>query len=158
MQRSRIQSKGFAKPAELVRARDQEPGSITPARTLHTGSYAPPAAKPTEAPPSRQKVPGKVRQAIRDSARGEECLVRIPGICTYDPEKTIWSHARWPDAGKGGATKAIDVAGAFCCTACDSVFDGQTPPPAGYTRAQVDADWCMGHFRSLVRLAQKGLL
>lgn len=110
------------------------------------------------APAARQKVPGKVRQSIRDSARGEQCQVRLPGICTGDPETTIWSHARWLDAGRGKGTKAVDAAGAYACTACDAAYDGQRRPPPGYTRDDIDRDWCMGHFRSLVILARKGLI
>lgn len=109
-------------------------------------------------PTERQKIPAKKRQAIRDSAKGEACTVRLPGVCMGDPAATIWSHARWPAAGKGAATKALDLAGAFACTACDAAYDGNRKPPAGMTRDDVDLAWCMGHFRSLVRLAQKGLL
>ena len=47
---------------------------------------------------------------------------------------------------------------AYACTACDAVYDGQRKPPSGYTREQVDADWCQGHFRSLVKLSQKGMI
>ena len=108
--------------------------------------------------PGRGKPQGKVRQAIRDSARGEPCLVRLPGVCPGDAEMTIWSHAPWGDAGKGRGVKAVDVAGAYCCTACDAVIDRQRPLPPGMTREQVELAWCMGHFRSLVRLAEKGLL
>lgn len=131
-------------------------GLVAGAKPIARGTYK--AAATAPAAPAREKVPGKTRQAIRDSARGEECQVRLPGVCTHDPEKTIWSHARWLAAGRGKATKSVDLAGAYCCTACDAAFDGQAPLPAGYTREQVDADWCMGHFRSLIRLAQKGLL
>lgn len=95
---------------------------------------------------------------IRESARGEECLVRIPGVCTHDPATVIWSHARWMSAGKGKAIKAIDIAGAYACTACDAVFDGQAKAPAGMTREQIDLDWFHGHLRSLVRLAEKGVI
>lgn len=114
-----------------------------------------------QALPAAHKPPrelGRKRQSIRDSARGEACTVRLPGVCTHDPDRTIWSHCRMPDAGKGGALKSLDVAGAYACTDCDAVYDGQRKPPSGYTRDQVDADWCAGHFRSLVRLHEKGLL
>jgi len=95
---------------------------------------------------------------ITASANGEDCQVRLPGICTHDPATTIWSHARWGAAGRGKAIKALDIAGAYCCTSCDAVYDGQRKPPPGYTRDQVDADWCQGHFRSLVLLKEKGLV
>lgn len=97
-------------------------------------------------------------QRIRDSARGEECTVRIVGACTHDPAHTIWSHAPLQAAGKGRGWKSIDLAGAYCCTACDAVIDGQRPMPPGATRDSVLLDWFMGHMRSLVILKQKGLV
>ncbi len=94
---------------------------------------------------------------ITASARGEDCQVRIPGVCTFDPEKTIWSHCRHGAAGKGKSIKALDVAGAYACTACDACYD-QMQGAKGMTREQIDLDWFMGHMRSLVLLAQKGLI
>lgn len=98
---------------------------------------------------------------IRESARGEACQVRIVGVCTHDNAHTIWSHARWGaqlgGAGRGGAIKAIDEAGAYACTACDAAYDGQRQV-VGMKRHEIDLDWCMGHFRSLGMLKEKGLL
>src|ERR1035437_1858309 len=94
---------------------------------------------------------------ITESARNEDCQVRIIGACKRDPAYTIWSHARWGAAGRGKAIKAFDLAGAYACTSCDAVYDGQCKPPPGMTREQVDLDWHMGHLRSLVILHNKGL-
>lgn len=107
--------------------------------------------------PVPAKVERRVRQSIRDSARGEECLVRLPG-CPGDPAMTIWSHNRHQRAGKGGAIKAFDLNGAYCCTFCDAIYDGQAPLPAGATRSEVELAWFMAHAESLVRLARKGLV
>jgi hypothetical protein len=96
-------------------------------------------------------------EKLRQSAKGEDCLVRIPG-CPSDPAQTIWSHYRGSAGGKGGSIKATDIAGAYACTYCDAVYDGQTPRPDGMTKAEVDLAWLEGHVRSLVRLQQKGLL
>ena len=93
---------------------------------------------------------------ITESARNEDCQVRIPGICSHDPSMTIWSHARWGSAGKGRGIKAIDLAGAYACTSCDAAYD-QLQGVRGMTRSEIDADWCQAHFRSLVMLKQKGL-
>lgn len=95
---------------------------------------------------------------IRDSARDEDCTVRLPGVCKWLPEFTIWSHAPFGSGGKGRSIKAIDLAGAYCCTACDAVIDRQVPLPFGMSREQVELDWFHGHLRSLVRLKEKGLL
>lgn len=114
------------------------------------------ATKP--APAALQKVPERIEVDIRQSARGEDCTVRIPGVCRGHPDYTIWSHAPLGAAGKGRSIKALDLCGAYCCTACDAVIDGQAPLPAGYTRDQALQDWFYGHMRSLVRLRQKGLV
>ena len=103
------------------------------------------------------KTPERRSQAIRDSARGEECTVRIVGACTHDESMTIWSHAPLQAADKGGAIKSLDLCGAYCCTACDAVIDGQRSLPPGASRTSVLNDWFNGHMRSLVKLRQKGL-
>lgn len=97
---------------------------------------------------------------IRESARGEACQVRYAGVCACDPAHTIWSHARWGaqlgDSGRGMCTKAADICGAYACTACDAAYDGQAR--TGLTREALDLDWCLGHFRSLGILVEKGLV
>lgn len=94
---------------------------------------------------------------ITESARGEDCQVRIPGVCTFDPATTIWSHARHASAGKGKGIKALDLCGAYACTACDAAYD-QMIGAKHMTREQIDLDWFHGHLRSLVILAKKGLI
>lgn len=94
---------------------------------------------------------------ITESARGEECTVRIIGVCSYDPEKTIWSHCRHGAAGKGKAIKALDICGAYACTNCDMAYDQLIGVPH-MTRSEVDLDWFKGHVRSLVKLHEKGIL
>lgn len=95
---------------------------------------------------------------IRESARGEDCTVRIPGICHYQPEYTIWSHFRGLAGGKGMGIKSHDACGAYACTACDAVYDGQRPRPEGMTKEDVDLAWLKGHILSLVKLIKKGLI
>ena len=94
---------------------------------------------------------------ITESARDEDCQVRYVGVCTFDPAKTIWSHCRHGAAGKGKGIKAIDLAGAYACTACDAAYDQMIGVPH-LTRSELDLDWYHGHMRSLVRLKEKGLL
>ena len=115
---------------------------------------------PVEKPAAKvlQKTPGRVQQSIRDSAKGEDCQVRIIGVCNGDPTTSVWSH--WPglDGGRGMGIKALDLAGAICCDACHSVIDGRAPLPPGATRESVEIDWHRGHLRSLVILKQKGFV
>lgn len=104
------------------------------------------------------KTPDRKSQPIRDSARGEECTVRIAGVCNHDPATTVWSHAPFAAAGKGGALKGLDVLGCYSCAACHNVVDGRAPRPAGLSREQALLDWFFGMARSIVRLRQKGLV
>ena len=94
---------------------------------------------------------------ITQSARGEECQVRIPFACTFDPEKTIWSHFRGLAGDKGMGKKAPDACGSYACTVCDAIYDGQMKRPSGLTKDAVDLMWLQGHIRSLVILVRKGL-
>ncbi|MBQ1763073.1 MAG: DUF1364 family protein [Aquincola sp.] len=144
-------------PVREVRDRSDEFKSFVPQRPRAVMATAQ-AEKPAPAGATLAKVPNRVQQSIRDSARGEQCQVRIVGACTHNPETTIWSHAPLGAAGKGRGIKAIDLAGAYCCTACDAVIDGQAPLPPGATRDSVMVDWLHGHLRSLVILRQKGLV
>lgn len=104
------------------------------------------------------KTPGRKSQSIRDSARGEECTVRIVGACNHDPATTVWSHIPSLDGGRGMGMKAIDEAGAYACAGCHDVVDGRRGLPPGASTTSIQLDWFRGHIRSLVRLKQKGLL
>jgi hypothetical protein len=103
------------------------------------------------------KTPDRKDERIRDSANGEECLMRLPG-CPGDPAMTIWSHFPSGQAGKGLQIKALDLCGALACTYCDSILDGQRNPPPGIDRQQVLVAFLYAHMQSLVRLKQKGLV
>ena len=59
---------------------------------------------------------------IKQSARGEECQVRLPGICTFDNETTVLAHV----GTSGMGTKASDIHGAYCCSACHDEIDRRT--------------------------------
>jgi hypothetical protein len=62
---------------------------------------------------------------LRDYARGQQCFVRLPGICNFDSETTVLAHLR--RAGISGmGQKAPDLLGAFCCSACHDEVDRRT--------------------------------
>ncbi len=103
------------------------------------------------------KVPDKERPKLRESARDEDCLIRLPG-CPQRRDMTILSHCRHWFAGKGMATKAHDLLTAYGCTHCDAIYDGQAPLPAGWAREMVELEWWRAHAQTILRMAQKGLL
>ena len=57
---------------------------------------------------------------LRKSARGQACLVRLPGVCNFNPETTVLAHL----GGGGMGRKQPDLFGAFCCSNCHANIDG----------------------------------
>ena len=94
---------------------------------------------------------------ITKSARGEQCQIRIPGVCNRNPETVVWCHANGSAAGKGIGMKSPDLLGAYGCSACHDVYDGRDMR-YGYMREEVDLMFWEGHARSLRILIEKGLV
>jgi hypothetical protein len=47
-------------------------------------------------------------------------MIRLPGICSFNPEETVLAHLN----GGGMAIKKHDLHGAFACFRCHQVLDG----------------------------------
>lgn len=64
-----------------------------------------------------------VSKKVRDSARGQDCTVRIPGACNFNPETTVLAHL--PCGQKGMGMKGFDTVAVYACSACHDVLDGR---------------------------------
>ncbi len=61
---------------------------------------------------------------IRKSAKGENCTLRVPGVCNFDPETTVLCHIRTPGTGIG--RKPPDYQAVYGCSACHAfIGDGR---------------------------------
>lgn len=138
-----------AKPRQRREREPDEFASFVPKARPSVMAAALHLAEPVQTTP---KTPDRQSHAIRQSANGEQCLVRLPGCIGA----AIWSHNRHGRAGKGGGIKALDLNGCYCCTSCDAIYDGQAP--TFLSREEVELAWYHGHAESLCKLAQKGLL
>lgn len=94
--------------------------------------------------------------AITKSARGEDCQIRLPGVCNFNPETTVWAHANGSAAGKGIGMKSESLLGTYACSACHDVVDGRTRVSRSDPAVKL-AFW-EGHARSLRILIEKGIL
>lgn len=155
----------FAKPAltnAVKRDRSAEFASFTPQPRaiiergwlLQVGAIAEVAPRQ---PAPILKTAGRKSQAIRDSARDEQCLVRLPG-CDGGDETTVWCHLPEAVAGRGMGLKGVDVLGAYGCRSCHDIVDRRAPRPARMTEQDVALAFYRALARSVVRLVQKGLL
>jgi hypothetical protein len=64
-----------------------------------------------------------VSKKLRDSARNQPCLVRLPGICNFNQETTVLAHL---NGGGTGAKKSDLTAAAFACSSCHDELDRRT--------------------------------
>ncbi len=67
--------------------------------------------------------------ALLAMARGQLCLLQVPGVCQPDPATTVACHSNQSVHGKAGARKADDQWHVYGCAACHRWLD-QGPAPA----------------------------
>lgn len=107
--------------------------------------------------PLRARTPMKAAKpktsAIRMSAKGEQCLVRIPGVCNRNSSTTVLAHLN----GAGVGCKHGDHKAAYCCSACHDWLDGGYVQH-GYGRTTRDLWHLESVIRTQDRLIEKGLL
>jgi Protein of unknown function (DUF1364) len=60
---------------------------------------------------------------LREVARGQPCMIRSP-VCNNDPETTVLAHVRMIGI-SGMGMKAPDLLGAWSCSMCHALVDGQ---------------------------------
>lgn len=64
---------------------------------------------------------------LRKSARGRDCTLNIPGVCSFDPEKTVLVHLQF-EGGKMGS-KADDTSACYGCSNCNFAIDNYLTGP-----------------------------
>lgn len=64
---------------------------------------------------------------LRDSAKGQVCNIRIPGVCNHDKDTTVLAHLNGSGTGTkyGNEYEVLDVLGSFACFDCHDAVDGR---------------------------------
>lgn len=91
---------------------------------------------------------------ITKSARDEDCSLRIPGVCNFDPATTVFCHA--PCVDKGIGYKSPDWWGAYGCNKCHDAMDGRNWKAIPDTYR--DEAWLRGIYETQKKLIAKGLI
>ena len=105
---------GFARP-QLER----KPVIYTPVPEQHRRSVS---FGPAELAAAPKNPPGR-SQAFRDLARGQACMLRVPGVCCGNPETTVLAHSNQGRHGKGLGMKSNDAQGVWACYTCHAWLD-----------------------------------
>ena len=91
-----------------------------------------------------------ISKKIRNSARGEDCSFRFPGICNFNPETTVFCHINTKF--KGVALKSPDLFGAYGCSSCHDCLDGRK-------QAEINPQWVLDAMvETQSKLIEKGLI
>lgn len=93
---------------------------------------------------------------ITESARDEDCTIRLPMLCNFDKATTVWAHANGSAPGKGIGMKSHDLLGAYACSCCHDVYDRRVP--VEMLRTDVELAFWQGHARSVLKLIEKGIV
>lgn len=93
---------------------------------------------------------------ITDSAKGEDCTVRIPGICNYQPETTVYAHINSVRLGHGVGKKNQDIHGCYACSSCHDVIDGRRKSAFG--KEAIKNMQYEAVMETQLKLIEKGLL
>lgn len=65
------------------------------------------------------------RMKLEKLARGQQCMVRLAGICNFNQETTVLAHIRRANvAGRG--QKPTSTCAIWACSSCHDCIDGRT--------------------------------
>ena len=91
-------------------------------------------------------------QAIRESARGQECTMQTP-VCTHDRATVVWAHSNMQLHGKGTGRKADDIFGCYACSNCHAWLD-----EGNASREEKMLAFFRAMSRSWLRLVERGII
>jgi hypothetical protein len=81
-------------------------------------------------------------KSLRTIAAGQQCYLRLPGVCSHDTAETVLAHIRRGNTA-GMGMKPADINGAPLCAPCHNVFDGRAQ--SSYSRSELDAEMLRAH-------------
>ena len=87
---------------------------------------------------------------LRKEAKGRDCVVRIPGICCFNPETVVLAHL----GGAGMGLKRDDMIGSWTCSSCHDQIDGRSK--AIYTKDKLKLMHLEGIIRTQEALIKEG--
>ncbi len=85
---------------------------------------------------------------LLESARGQHCTLRIPGVCNGNPETTVAAHSNQLVHGKGMGLKAHDCFAAWACSSCHTEIDQGSK----LSRQEKDEYWQEGFERTILQM------
>lgn len=95
----------------------------------------------------------RVYKKLRDSARGEECQLRIYPYCNGNPETTVLCHI---PSGSGFGQKSPDWFAVYACSSCHDIIDSRCK--SEFTQEEIKEFTQVGLYRTWERMIEKDLI
>ena len=98
---------------------------------------------------------------ITKAAKGKRCTAKIPGVCCFDPDTTVWCHLNSIRWGTGKGLKSPDICGLIACQPCHDAIDGRRLKK--HNGELLDKEFVKtcayeGHMESLMILWEEGII
>jgi hypothetical protein len=90
---------------------------------------------------------------LREAAKGQECMIRVPGVCSFNHEQTVLTHFRLGGL-CGTGMKPPDLIGAWGCDPCHAAVDGRSK--TAFSRDQLRFMHAEGVLRTIDKLLKLG--
>jgi hypothetical protein len=100
-------------PAVRQTFRDLTDADLPPGVTFRKGASVKRRSRPKKTP-------------ARSAARGQPCMVRLPGVCNGNPETTVLAHYRLAGYCGTGIKPDDKAFGAWACSSCHDECDHRT--------------------------------
>ena len=91
---------------------------------------------------------------IRQSAKGQICVVHLPGCRQWDTSTTVLAHKTYPIY--TDSPRKCDARAAYACVVCHDILDGRRP--YSWAPHEKDAVWAAAIERTHIRLIEIGLM
>lgn len=92
--------------------------------------------------------------ALLATAKGQPCMLQIPGVCNGDESTVVACHSNMSLHGKGVGLRSHDWAIAYGCANCHYEIDHGHK----MSRAEREDAWFRGNARTLAYLFDEGIL
>lgn len=93
---------------------------------------------------------------VTESARGEDCTIRLGGVCNRNPETVVLAHLNGVRFGHGVGIKVSDQFGAYACSCCHDAVDGRVK--TNYSKTELKLAHLEGVIETQIKLKEKGLM
>ena len=91
---------------------------------------------------------------VRESARNEDCTLRLFNVCNFNTETTVLAHI---GKASGTAAKCGDNMAVYACSDCHDVIDGRSHYNAKYN-PDINGDLLRALQETQQKLIDKGLM